>query len=71
MNEILHSYRMDKRSVSVAFLEDPSDEREFWSRQTPHERLRALEFLRTVFYGYDPLTARLQRFLTVAQLGER
>jgi len=60
---------MDKGSLSVTGLADESDERLFWGRQSPHERLRALEFLRQVCYGYDPAAARLQRLLTVAQLG--
>ncbi|OHB85161.1 MAG: hypothetical protein A2V98_25590 [Planctomycetes bacterium RBG_16_64_12] len=61
---------MDKTAFSVASLADESDERAFWAAKTPQERLAALEFLRVVSYGYDPLAARLQRLLTVAQLGE-
>jgi len=70
MSDVVQSYRMDKSQLTVARLDDESDEKEYWSRQTPHERLRALEFLRSVTYGYDPATARLQRLLTVTRLGE-
>jgi hypothetical protein len=63
-------YKMDKTHFSVAALTDESDERQFWHSVTPEERLRALEFLRQVMYGYDPTTARLQRVLEIAQLGK-
>ena len=71
MSGLLRSFKMDKTAFSVGSLSDESDERAFWAARTPQERLAALEFLRAVSYGYGPSTARLQRGLTVAQLGER
>lgn len=71
MSGLLSSFKMDKTAFSVGSLSDESDERAYWAAKTPQERLAALEFLRAVNYGYDPSTARLQRLLTVAQLGER
>jgi len=71
MNDFLRSFKMDKTAFSVASLTDKSDERTFWASKTPHERLAALEFLRVVSYGYDPLAARVQRVLTVSELTER
>jgi hypothetical protein len=59
---------MDKNAVCVMSLSDPSGERTFWQSQTPQERLAAVELLRTINYGYDPATARLQRVLTVVEL---
>jgi hypothetical protein len=62
--------KMDKTAFSVCSLAeaaDEVDEQAFWLKQTPEERLQALEFLRQVMYGYDPSTARLQRILTLAQ----
>jgi hypothetical protein len=59
---------MDKTRLSVAALSEESDERQFWHSATPHERLRALEYLRETIYGYDPATTRLQRVLEIAQL---
>ena len=64
------SYKMDKAVFSVAALSDESDETEFWHAATPQERLRALEFMREIMYGYDPASTRLQRLLEVASLGE-
>jgi len=47
------------------------DSREFWQSQTPEQRLEALELLRQIMYGYDPLTDRVQKVLEVAELGGR
>jgi hypothetical protein len=56
---------MDKTIFSVATLADESDEKAYWRDQSRVARLRALELMRQVMYGYDPTTARLQRILTV------
>lgn len=70
MDEVLQTFHMNKSVLAVGSLNDDFNEREYWWSKTPLERLAALEFMRTVNYGYDPATARLQRLLTVAQLGE-
>jgi hypothetical protein len=67
---IIDEYRLDRTKFSVGSLDEPSDEKAFWLSQTPAERLRALEYLRQVAYGYDPDTTRLQRVLEVAQREE-
>jgi hypothetical protein len=64
---LLDEYRLDRSKLSVGSLDEPSDEKAFWLSKTPAERLRALEYLRQVAYGYDPDTTRLQRVLEVAQ----
>jgi hypothetical protein len=46
---------------------DPRDNAYWWSR-TPAERLQAQEYLRQKVYGYDPATARIERFFEVVQL---
>jgi hypothetical protein len=70
MSELVQSARMDRTTLSVTSLTDESGDREFWLSKTPQERLVAMELLRAINYGYDPLSARLQRVLSVAQLGE-
>jgi hypothetical protein len=56
--------RLDKTVLSVISLEEADeDEMEYWLSKTPYERLDALETLRQISYGYDPLTERLQRVL--------
>ena len=65
------SLRLDKTALVVTSLSDETEEKEYWGRQTPEERLRAVESMRQIVYGYDPSTSRLQRVLTVAQLARR
>lgn len=62
----LTTAKMDKTVFQVADLEQESDERAYWKQQSPADRLLALELLRQAMYGYDPLTERLQRVLTVS-----
>jgi hypothetical protein len=64
---LLDEYRLDRTKLSVGLLNEPSDEKAFWLSKTPAERLRALEYLRQVAYGYDLATARLQRVLEIAE----
>jgi len=61
-------FQLDKKAVSVALLGDSRDEKAYWLSKTPLERLEALEFLRQTFYGYDPVTDRVQRILEVVEL---
>ena len=65
---LLQTMRMDKSVFSVADLSDESDEAAYWLTQTPIARLEALELMRQVMYGYDPSTARLERFFEVVEL---
>ena len=60
--------RLDKSIFSVGSLKEESDEKSFWSNKTPLERLEATEIMRQINYGYDPATARLQRFFEVTKL---
>ena len=62
---LLSTAKMDKTKLTVASLHEPSDENEYWHRQTPEARLEALELMRQSIYGYDPSTERLQRTLTI------
>ncbi len=63
--------KMDKSSLSIVSLHDPSDEADYWKTQTSQARLEALELMRQVMYGYDPSTDRLQRFLEVIERERR
>lgn len=62
------TYKIDKSSFSVASLFDGSDEKEYWLSKSPIERLEAVEILRQRVYGYNPITTRLQRVFSVAEL---
>ena len=59
--------RLDKTAFTVGSLAVPSDEKEYWFGKSPSERLAALEIMRQIIYGYDPLTDRLQRVFEVTQ----
>ncbi len=67
-NLALDNIRMDKTAFSVSSLDDESDEKQYWLSKTPVERLYCVEIMRQMLYGYDPLTARLQRFFETAEL---
>ncbi len=58
---------LDKKAFLVSSLTEPSDEKEYWLRQSPEARLEAIEIMRQIVYGYDPLTTRLQRVLEIAR----
>lgn len=64
------SLKIDKTVVSIGLLADQGNDREFWVKKTPSERLQALEVMRQVMYGYDPSTARLQRAFTISERKE-
>jgi len=59
---------MDKTAFSVSSLDDESDEKAYWLSKTPIERMYGVEIMRQMLYGYNPLTARLQRFFETAEL---
>jgi hypothetical protein len=64
------SFRLDKSALTVTPLSDESEEIEYWRRKSSEERWQAIEQMRQIVYGYDPLTSRLQRVLTVAPLSQ-
>jgi hypothetical protein len=58
--------KVDRTAFAVTSLHE-SDEKDYWLSKTPEERLQALELMRQIIYGYDSVTARLQRVLEIAQ----
>jgi hypothetical protein len=63
---VLSSLKVDRTAFTVASLKDESDEKAYWLSRTPRERLRQIELLRRINYGYRA-TARLQTVLEFAQ----
>lgn len=59
--------KLDKTSLVISSLEEPTDEIVFWSTKSPIERMAAIELMRQIIYGYDPTSTRLQRVLTITQ----
>jgi hypothetical protein len=62
---------MDKGAFSIGSLSDESEEKQYWLSKSPYERLEAMELIREIIYGYEPTSARLQRFFEVAELEGR
>ena len=70
MSDLVNSRRLDRSAISVVPLGSlAADDRTYWAAMTPVERLAAMEWMRVVNYGYNPVTDRLQRVLTIAPLG--
>ena len=59
--------KVDKTSMVISSLDEPTDEIVYWSTKTPIERMAAIELMRQIIYGYDPTSTRLQRVLTITQ----
>jgi hypothetical protein len=59
--------KLDKTAFAVASLADEPDEKQYWLTKSPYERLRALELMCQIAYGYDPSTERLQKVFEIAE----
>ncbi len=60
MGKELIDLKIDKSAFSIASLTDSSDDKDYWHKKTPAERLRQIEILRRINYGHRA-TERLQR----------
>ncbi len=63
--------RLDKKTISIAPLNDTEEEKRYWHSKGTLERIEAIELNRRMVYGEDRVTSRLQRFLEIAQLSRR
>ena len=66
MDKELIDVKIDKRFFSVVSLSDQSDDKDYWFGRDPIERLRHIEVLRRINYGYRA-TSRLQRVLEITE----
>jgi hypothetical protein len=69
-SNLLSKDKIDRSSLSVAYLTDASDEKGYWLGRTPHERLRQVEILRRINYGHRA-ARRLQRVLEIIERKRR
>jgi len=60
--------KLDKSALTVIPLAEIDEEKQYWLKRTPAERLNAIEINRRLVYGTDKTSSRLQRFLEVAEL---
>ena len=57
---------MDKKTLKITSIYDSNDD--YWAKKSPLERIKALEELRRIVFGYDASTERLQRTFTITRL---
>ena len=60
--------RLDRSAYAIGSMDDDREEVEYWRARSPEERMKALELMRQIIYGYDPATARLQKVFEVVEL---
>jgi hypothetical protein len=60
MDKELINVKIDKKSFSVVSLSEPLNDNDYWLSKTATERIKHIERLRRINYGYSA-TARLQR----------
>jgi hypothetical protein len=64
-------YKLDKTVISIGtHAELKAAEKAYWLSKSPLERLEAAELMRQINYGYNPLTDRVQRVLTILEREE-
>jgi hypothetical protein len=69
-SNLLSKLKVDRSVMSVAALTDEPDDKAYWLARTPHERLRQVEILRRINYGYQT-AGRLQRVLEIIERTRR
>lgn len=58
---------VDRTAIVVSSLYGEPDEKHSSLARSPYDRLRAVELMRQIIYGYSQSTPRLQRVLEVTQ----
>ena len=60
--------KLNKKHISIASSEEfDSMDIAYWKSKSPSERIKAIELMRQINFGYDPSTERLQRIFTVTR----
>lgn len=62
---------MDRTAFSIGNLRDPHSDKEYWLSRTPEERIEALELMRMMLYGTDPVIDRIQRVFEIVDRPRR
>ena len=57
---------IDRNSFSVHNLYDEDSDVIYWMKQSPQDRIFAIEMMRRINYGNDVATTRLERFFEIA-----
>ncbi len=67
MEDLLKSYKLNKKIIEVVSLTAPTNDDAYWATQSISARLRAVELMRQINYGINATSGRLQRVLEIAQ----
>jgi len=65
------SFKFDKTAFSISSLIKQGDNKAYWLSKTPAERLQAMELMRQINYGYDPINDRMQRVFRIIDLKDQ
>lgn len=66
----MENVKLNKKSFTVDSLDSLKShyfDKKYWEKKSVQERIENIELLRQINYGYDPTTARLQRFFEVVE----
>lgn len=61
-----NNMKIDKITFSVVSLSDQTNDKHYWFKKEPIERLKHMEILRRINYGYSA-ASRLQRVFEVIE----
>ena len=64
---ILENINIDKSQFMVLSMDEKGNVNNYWHSKSPKERLRAIEIMRSINYGQDISTKRLQRIFEVIE----
>lgn len=59
--------KVDRKVFSIVSTSEIKKDLTYWLTKTPEERMGAVEFLRQLIFGYNPITERLQRVFETAE----
>ncbi|MEI6291255.1 MAG: hypothetical protein WCP19_12555 [Chloroflexota bacterium] len=65
-HSLISNLKVDRSAFSISTLTTESDDKVYWFKCTPYERLKQVEVLRRINYGYRA-TARLQRVFEIIE----
>ncbi len=66
MDKKIYDIKINKNKFAVVSLTDSSDDKAYWIKREPEERLKHMEILRRINYGHSA-TSRLQRFFEITE----
>lgn len=62
---------MNKTTITFVPLTQGDDDREYWLRQSPEDRIWGIEQMRRMLYDYSDPPPRLQKVLEVVKRSQR